>query len=228
LCVEEYFYLLLPIAFWVLRPRGTAVLLAVIVALTCLPQLEVLPGTVDFGTWFLIPVNLLTGAVLAAFRPKQRGGWFWLGVVGLLGVLVNGATGWFHPFGLVMGLTTTLVVWAFATTTVAVPAGLKLPAAAGKWSYGIYLFHLPFCSAALLLCRTCGMDRLGAIAFFTAAWRLAPAGAAALAGIMYTLWERPILARRKWVTERPWARNLAMIVQVSLVPAGLLFWLVKG
>src|SRR5436305_1781126 len=66
LCVEEYFYLLLPIAFWVLRPRGTAVLLAVIVALTCLPQLEVLPGTVDFGTWFLIPVNLLTGAVLAA------------------------------------------------------------------------------------------------------------------------------------------------------------------
>jgi peptidoglycan/LPS O-acetylase OafA/YrhL len=228
LCVEEYFYLLLPIAFWLLRPRGTAVLLTAIIALTCLPQFEVLPGTDDFGTWFLIPVNLLVGAVLAAFRPKQRGGWFWLGVVGLAGVLANGVAGWFHPFGLVMGLTTTLVVWVFATTPIAVPAAFRLPTAAGKWSYGIYLFHLPFCSAALLVCRLCGFDRLGAIGYFTAATILATAGAAALAWIMYTLWERPILARRKWITDRPWARTLAMVVQVSLVPAGVVIWLLKS
>jgi peptidoglycan/LPS O-acetylase OafA/YrhL len=208
-CVEEYFYLILPIAFWLFRPRGMAVLLMAIVALTCLPQLEVLPGTDGFGTWFLIPVNLLTGAVLAAFRPKQRGGWFWIGVVALAGVLVNGVTGWFHPFGLVMGLTTTLVVWAFATTPVGVPAALKLTTAAGKWSYSIYLFHLPFCSAALLVCRLCGLDRLGTIGYFAAATILATIGTTALAGIVYTIWERPILARRKWVTERRWPRTLA-------------------
>jgi peptidoglycan/LPS O-acetylase OafA/YrhL len=227
LCVEEYFYLLLPIAFLLLRPRGAAVVLTAIVALTCLPQFEVLPGTVDFGTWFLIPVNLLTGAVLATFRPKQRRGWVWLGVIGLFAVLANGVAGWFHPFGLVMGLTTTVVVWAFATTPVAVPAALTTTTSAGKWSYGIYLFHLPFCSAALLVCRFCGLERLGAIGYFTAATILATVGATALAGIIYTIWERPILARRKWVTERPWARTMAMIVQVSLVPAGAVFWLIR-
>jgi peptidoglycan/LPS O-acetylase OafA/YrhL len=228
LCVEEYFYLLLPIAFWMFRARGVAIVLIGIVAVTCLPRFEVLPGTNDFGTWYLIPVNLLAGAVLATFRPRRRDGWLWLGIVGLFAVLANGLFNVFHPFGLVMGAMTTFVVWSFATTRVRVPSSLGLTTAVGKWSYGIYLFHLPFCSAALLICRLCGLDRLGTIGYFTVAGILATLGASMLAGIMYKLWERPILSRRKWITERPWARTLAMAVQASLVPAGIVIWLLRN
>ena len=172
-----------------------------LIALTCLPRFEILPGTDNFGTWFLIPVNLLTGAVLATRRPKPRTGWLSFGIVGLIAVVCNGVVNVFHPFGPVMGVVTTLVVWAFATTRVGVPRSLKLSTTAGKWSYGIYLFHLPFCSAALLMCRFARLDHLGTIGYFVAAVVIATAAATALAATMYTAFERPILARRKRITE---------------------------
>jgi len=232
LSVEEYFYLLLPLILWALRPMGTAIFLILLIGLTCLPGIDERIGTWRFaeygpGVWFLIPVNLLTGAVVAMFRPRQRDGWPWVGVIGLLGVLINGWAMYFPAFGPVMGLLTTAVIWSFATTKLDVPGSLQMPTKAGKWSYGIYLFHLPFCIAALMLCRSLGLERFGTGANFIIAALVATAGATGMAALMYTLAEKPILSRRKWVVARPWARNLAMIAQVSLVPLGVLYWVLR-
>ena len=57
---------------------------------------------------------------------------------------------------------------------------------------------------------------------------IATAGATALAAVLYYAVERPVLARRPWVTNRPWARHLAAVIQVSLVPAGIVYWLTVG
>jgi len=227
LCVEEYFYLVLPLLLWILRPRGVAIVLLAIMGFTCLPSVDNWLGTEAFGIWFLIPVNLLTGAILAMLRPRQRDGRPWIGIVGLVGVLINGWAVVFHPFGPVMGIVTTVVVWSFATTRTGVPGSLQMPTRFGKWSYGIYLLHLPMCMAAEMLTGWIGLGRFGTGVPFAAAAVLATFGATGLAALMYTLAERPILSRRKWINARPWARALAMIVQVSLVPVGLVYWLVK-
>ena len=177
----------------------------------------------------MIPVNLLSGAVLAVFRPGPRDGVPWVGILGLAWVLVNGVVGWFHPFGPVMGVVTTLTVWSFATTRMPVPRPMTVLVLCGKWSYGIYLVHLPFCGGGLRAAQRLGLE---------AGPRAVYVGVAALVGNAWarrpwrrrftTSVERPVLARRPWVTNRPWARRLAAAVQVSLVPAGVAYWLATG
>ena len=227
LCVEEYFYLLLPLAFWAFGPRGTAVVLVGVIVGTLEPGLRMVPGT-QFGTWFLVPVNLLSGAVLATFRPATRPGRPWVGFVGLAGVLANSVGGWFHPFGPVMGVLTTLTVWSFAVTPAPVPRPGDLLVTWGKWSYEIYLVHLPFCSAARQAALKLGLEEVNRGVYVIVAAVLATAGATALAGVIFNAVERPIRARRGWVTNRPWARRLAAAVQVSLVPIGMVYWLGTG
>jgi peptidoglycan/LPS O-acetylase OafA/YrhL len=228
LCVEEYFYLLLPIAFWLFGPRGTAVGLVVLIAITAEPRFHILPWSESFGTWFILPVNLLAGAVLATLRPTVRDGFPWVGVLGLVAVLANASTGYFEPFGPVMGVVTTLTVWSFAVTRLALPWSLRPMALAGKWSYGIYLLHLPVCSASLAVCRKLGLSEAVPVPYFTAAAVLATVWTAALAGIMYRLVEKPILTSRPWVNDRPWARTLVAALQVSLIPIGIVYWLAMG
>jgi peptidoglycan/LPS O-acetylase OafA/YrhL len=149
-------------------------------------------------------------------------------MVGLAGVMANAADGWFHPFGPAMGFVTTLVVWSFATTRAAVPVSLQMPVVWGKWSYGIYLVHLPFCSAALLATRKMGLDPSRPVAYYTAALALATLGSTALAGLMFRVVERPALAARPGVNARLGLRTLVAAVQVMLVPAGVLYWLATG
>jgi peptidoglycan/LPS O-acetylase OafA/YrhL len=232
LCVEEYFYLLLPLGFWLLGPRGTAAALIAVVIVTLEPRLRLIPGT-TFGTWFLIPVNLLTGAALAVFRPPMRDGRPWAGFVGLAAVLTNAVFGFVeNPFGPVMGLVTTLTVWSFATTRMPVPRPWGLLAKWGKWSYEIYLVHLPFCSlgnqTARELGRRLGLETLPRGVYVVVAAGVATVGATVLAAVLYRLIERPVRAARPWVTNRPWARRLAAAIQVSLVPAGIVYWLAAG
>jgi peptidoglycan/LPS O-acetylase OafA/YrhL len=227
LCVEEYFYLLLPLLFWAFGPRGTAVVLVGVIVVTLEPGLRTIPGT-RFGTWFLIPVNLLSGAILAAFRPQPRPGIPWIGFIGLTCVLVNGVIGRFHPFGPVMGVVTTLTVWSFATTRMPVPAPATSLVLWGKWSYSIYLVHLPFCSLGLRAAQRLGLEDGSWPVYVGVAALLATLGSTALAGVFYYTVERPILTRRPWVTTRPWARRLAAAVQASLVPTGIAFWLASG
>jgi len=234
LAVEEYFYLFLPLAFWLLGPRGTAVLLIAVIIATLEPRLRLVPGT-EHGTWFLIPVNLLCGAVLATFQPRPRDGRPWVGFVGLAAVLVNSVGGWFHPFGPVMGVLTTVTVWSFAVTKMPVPRPWDLLVTCGKWSYEIYLLHLPFVSGALLVTRELerlahelGLEAVPRGVYVTVAAVLATAGSTAMAALVFRLVERPIRARRRWVTDHPWARRLTAGVQVSLIPAGIAYWLAAG
>ncbi|HEX3147960.1 MAG TPA: acyltransferase [Gemmataceae bacterium] len=225
LCVEEYFYLLLPLAYWAVGPRWTAVGLVGVIIVLSEPGLRMLPGT-QFGTWFLIPVNLLAGAILAAFRPTMREGRPWIGLLGLVMVVANGIFGWFRPpFGPVMGLVTTITVWSFAVTRMPVPRSMNWLVLCGKWSYGIYLVHLPFCSAGLRVAQRLGLDEGPKVLYFGVATLVATVGATVLAAAMYYVIERPISAYRTAVTDRPWARGLATAIQVSLVPIGLLYWL---
>jgi peptidoglycan/LPS O-acetylase OafA/YrhL len=222
LCVEEYFYLLMPIAFWLFGPRVTAFGLVAVAAIIAEPQFQHLRE--GFNTNYLIPVNLMAGVVLATARPAARPGLPWVGVIGLALVIANAATGYLKPFGPIMGVVTTAVVWSFATTRVAMPAALAPLVTAGKWSYGIYLLHLPFCSAALRICEKAGLRKEEPVSYYAAAAVLATVGSTLMAGLMYRLYEKPILASRPWVYERPWARYLFAGLQVSLVPAGILYW----
>jgi peptidoglycan/LPS O-acetylase OafA/YrhL len=226
LCVEEYFYLLLPVVVWAFGRRGTTVALAGAIGLLMVPGLQRLPD--GSSTWFLAPLNLLAGALLATLRPKPQLGLPWVGMFGLGWVLANGVGGWFQPFGPAMGFVTTLVVWSFATTRAVVPVSLQGPVLCGKWSYGIYLVHLPFCSAALLAARMMGLDPSRPVAYYTAAAALATLGATALAGLLFRLVERPALAARPAVNARPSLRAAVVAAQVSLVPAGVLYWLATG
>jgi hypothetical protein len=45
---------------------------------------------------------------------------------------------------------------------------------------------------------------------------------------MFRLVERPILAARPWVNGRPGLRVLVAAAQLSLVPIGVLYFLVSG
>ena len=127
-----------------------------------------------------------------------------------------------------MGVVTTLTVWSFAVTRLDVPRSLKPMVLAGKWSYGIYLLHLPVCSASLRVCRDLGLENGGRVLFFTAAAVLATVWTSALAGIMFRLVERPILVSRPWINDRPWLRTIVAGLQVSLIPIGLVYWLAMG
>jgi peptidoglycan/LPS O-acetylase OafA/YrhL len=134
-----------------------------------------------------------------------------------------------------MGVLTTLTVWSFAVTKVPVPRPWDVLVTWGKWSYEIYLLHLPFVSAGLLAARESekvalklGLEAVPRGVYVTLAAVLATAGSTALAGLVFRLVERPIRARRPWVTGRPWARRLAAGVQVSLIPAGIAYWLATG
>src|SRR5262249_5390536 len=89
LCVEEYFYLLLPIGFCLFGPRATAIGLVLLMVLTAEPGFHILPWSENFGTWFIMPVNLLSGAVLATLRPTVRDGFPWVGGLGLIAVVAN-------------------------------------------------------------------------------------------------------------------------------------------
>jgi peptidoglycan/LPS O-acetylase OafA/YrhL len=226
LCVEEYFYLLLPVVVWAFGRRGTAVVLTAATLMLLVPGMQRLPdGTC---TWFLAPLNLLAGTILATFRPGPQPGRPWVGMIGLGCMIANGVGGWFHPFGPVMAFVTTLVVWSCATTRVPVPGAFQVPVLWGKWSYGIYLVHLPFCSAGLVAARAMGLDPGRPVPYYTAAAALATLGSTALAGLLFQAVERPALAARPRVNARPGLRALIAAVQVLLVPAGVAYWQVMG
>jgi hypothetical protein len=90
------------------------------------------------------------------------------------------------------------------------------------------LVHLPFCSGGLRLAQWLGLEQAPGVVYFGVATAIATIGATALAAMLYYAVERPVLASRPGVTNRPWARYLAATVQVSLVPAGIVYWLSIG
>lgn len=227
LCIEEWFYLLLPAVFAVVGSRRAVVALIGLIVLTAEPLLETLPGT-PRGIWFVWPVNLLGGAVLALSNLPTRTGFPWVGVLGLGLLLANAEAELFHAFGPVMGVVTTATVWSFATTTTPYPKVLNWALFAGKRSYGIYLLHVAAVSAAM---RGAQLALGGA----TAGWKydliacsLALGLSVAAAAVMWRLYEEPILGFRKRVKDYPVVFWGLLVVQLALVPAGFAYWLIMG
>jgi peptidoglycan/LPS O-acetylase OafA/YrhL len=220
LCVEEFFYLLFPLAF--LLGSRTRVLVALV--LLSLLNLEPRFFTVaeEVGTWYLLPHNLIGGAILALLKPRPTGA-PWPGFLGLGALLFNAVTGTFHPFGPVMELVTTVTVWSFATTRTPYPRPLSLLLEVGKLSYGIYLLHLPVCSLALRVGRFLHLDQINVVLYFSFATLLALVISALMAGLMHRLVEQPILNLRRYVPSRPLLARGLMMCQLSLIPLGVLY-----
>jgi peptidoglycan/LPS O-acetylase OafA/YrhL len=239
LCIEEWFYLMLPLVFWAVGPKRAIYVLIGLIVLTCEPLLEVIPGT-DQGTWFYWPVNLLAGAVLALSNLPKRTGFPWVGVLGLVLLVVNAAVEMyfevhrnlfptakaFHPFGPVMGLVTTATVWSFATTTLAYPKLLNWALFAGKRSYGIYLLHIVAVSAAMRVATKATGGATDGWLYDLIAVGLATLMSVFAAAVMWRLYEEPILGFRKKVKDYPVVFWVLLAAQLGLVPAGIAYWLV--
>jgi peptidoglycan/LPS O-acetylase OafA/YrhL len=239
LCIEEWFYLMLPLVFLAAGPKRAIFVLIGLIVLTAEPMFETIPGT-DQGTWFYWPMNLFAGAVLALSNLPKRTGFPWIGLLGLGLLLVNAALEMyfethrdlfptakaFHPFGPVMGFVTTATVWSFATTATGYPKLLNWALFAGKRSYGIYLLHITAVSAAMRVAQK-------ALGGATAGWAydlitvvLATGLSVAAAALMWRLYEDPILNFRKKVKNYPAVFWTLLVVQLGLVPAGFAYWLV--
>ena len=233
LCIEEWFYLMLPLIFAVVGPKRAMVVLIGLIVLTCEPMLETLPGT-TYGTWFFWPVNLLGGAVLALSNLPKRTGFPWLGLLGLVLLVVNAAVEMyfkthrglyptaeaFHPFGPVMGVVTTATVWSFATTTTPYPKLLNWALFAGKRSYGIYLLHITAVSAAMRLAQIALGEATGGWAYDLIAVVVATGLSVLAAAVMWRLYEEPVLNFRKRVKDYPVAFWALLVLQLGTGPGG--------
>ena len=225
LCIEEWFYLMLPLIFVVVGPKRAIVVLIGLIVLTSEPMLEKIPGTLH-GTWYLWPVNLLAGAVLALSNLPKRTGFPWVGLLGLVLLVANAAADACHSFGPIMGLVTTATVWSFATTTVAYPKLLNWALFAGKRSYGIYLLHITAVSAAMRVATKVLSGATAGWAYDLIAVSIAVALSVAAAAVLWRLYEEPILTFRKKVKNYPAVFWGLLVVQLALVPAGFAYWLV--
>jgi peptidoglycan/LPS O-acetylase OafA/YrhL len=224
LCIEEWFYLLLPLIFAIFGPKRALVVLIGLIVLTCEPMLEKLPGT-SYGTWFFWPVNLLLGAVLALSNLPKRTGFPWVGLVGLVLMVANAAAEVCHAFGPVMGVVTTATVWSFATTTTPYPKLLNWALFAGKRSYGIYLLHITAVSAAMRVATKALGGATAGWAYDLIAVVLATGLSVLAAALMWRLYEEPVLNFRKKVKDYPAVFWMLLVVQLGLVPAGFAYWL---
>jgi peptidoglycan/LPS O-acetylase OafA/YrhL len=227
LCIEEWFYLMLPLIFALVGSKRAIVVLIGLIVLTCEPLMHILPGTTR-GIWFVWPVNLLGGAVLALSNLPKRTGFPWIGVLGLLALIANAAGGWFESFGPIMGVVTTATVWAFATTTTPYPKLLNWALFAGKRSYGIYLLHITAVSAAMRVATKALFGATAGWKFDLIAVSLATGLSVLAAALMWRLYEEPVLNFRKSVKNYPVAFWVLMVIQLGLVPAGVVYWMMKG
>jgi peptidoglycan/LPS O-acetylase OafA/YrhL len=239
LCIEEWFYILLPLIFAVVGPKRALYVLIGMIILTAEPILEKIPGT-PHGTWFLWPVNLIGGAVLALSNLPKRTGFPWVGLLGLVFLVVNAAVGTyfethrdmfptakaFHSFGPIMGLVTTATVWSFATTTTTYPKMLNWVLFAGKRSYGIYLLHVAAVSAGMRMATRSLDGATAGWAYDLIAVTLATLMSVVAAAILWRLYEEPVLNFRKRVKDYPAVFWTLLVIQLGLVPAGFAYWFV--
>lgn len=226
LCIEEWFYLLLPAIVLAAGPRRTLWVLVGLIALTTAPALERVPGT-EVGIWFVWPVNLLGGAVLALADVPRRSGFPWIGLAGLVFLVANAAADRYHAFGPVVGAVTTVTVWSFATTTTRFPRALDWGRFAGKRSYGIYLLHIAPVSVGVRLAPWVVGQTTGPW-FDLVACTVAAALSVLGAAVMWAWFEVPVLNFRKRVHRYPVLYRAFLAMQLGLVPAGLAYWLLAG
>jgi len=217
LCVEEVFYLLLPLLFLLKKHARIAIALAVVVGLLLVPRFYLLPD--GSGTWFLFPINLFFGVFLALVQPKLRSGFPIVAAVALAIVVANGFGGWYHSFGPVSALLCTAVVWSLAAVDGKLPRFLEPVRWMGQLSYGIYLLHL-FCVS--LAVRVLGSLRGHPALFYAGVLAMTTVLAVFAAWILQIAVEDPALRLRPRLRVHPRLKYLFAAIQVSLIPAGVL------
>jgi len=222
LCVEELFYLLIPVIFLLRKPGPIALALTAIVAVLLVPKFFLLPN--GSGTWFLFPLDLFGGALLALLQPSLRSMPPWIGIAAVAIVIGNAFAGWFHSFGPVSAVLCTLAVWSFAVYDKA-PARLFAPFLwMGKLSYGMYLLHL-FCISIALRCL--GFLSGHAIPYFVLLVLLTTGLSAVAAWTMQVGIEEPALRLRSVLGRRKALRYSLAALQIGLIPTGIVLALLR-
>jgi peptidoglycan/LPS O-acetylase OafA/YrhL len=216
LCVEELFYLLLPLLFLLRKPVRIAIALAAVVGLLMVPRFHLLPD--GSGTWFLFPLNLFFGVCLAISQPKLRSSFPFVAVVAIAVVIANGFGGWFHSFGPVSALLCTATVWSLAVYDGKLPRLFKPVRWMGQLSYGVYLLHL-FCVS--LAVRALGGLRGHTLLFYSGVLAITTVLAVFAAWILQIAIEDPALRLRPKLRVHPKLKYVFATIQVSLIPVGV-------
>lgn len=222
LAIEEQFYLVWPAVVWFCPPRALGWLCAGLIGLATLGRLAALgSGTAPIAVYvlpFFRADALATGALLAWLARRgsldglhASGPWaFWVGAGGVVAVCwLDGDSWWWGEAMQRAGYS--LVALAAAGALIAAlnrRTGARWPRllaagwlrAFGKYSYALYLFHLP----VLRVVRefvfgpdsfdTFGAAWLGQIVFYVAA----TLPAMALAWLSWHLVERRVLRAKAW------------------------------
>ncbi len=222
LAIEEQFYIVWAVVVWLCPPRGLGLLCAALIVVSPWLRLEaVATGTDPIAVYVLTPYradSLATGALLAWSATR---GWLpglaaaapWVtlaGVLTLVAVTVaDGSTWWQGPWWQRVGysgvaLTSgALLVGALAHSSEAWwPRVLSARwlGAFGKYSYALYLFHLPVLRVVRayvfdpLEVHLLGAIWLSQLAFYV----IATLPAFALAWVSWHIFEHPILRLKRW------------------------------
>ena len=216
LCVEELFYLLLPLLFLLRKKVRIGIALAMIVGLLLVPRFYLLPD--GSGTWFLFPLNLFFGVFLAISQPRLRSSFPLVAVAALAVVIANGFGGWYHSFGPVSALLCTATVWSLAAYDGKLPRFLEPVRWMGQLSYGIYLLHL-FCVS--LAVRALGSVRDHNVLFYSGVLAITTVLAVLAAWILQIVVEDPALRLRPKLRVHPKLQYVFAAAQVSLIPVGV-------
>jgi peptidoglycan/LPS O-acetylase OafA/YrhL len=222
LCVEELFYLLLPILFLLKKRSRIGIALVIIIAVLLVPRFSMLPN--GRGLWYVFPLNLFFGVVLALIRPRLirlrlQFGLPFLAIGCIDVVIANGyiGTGWFSSFGPVSALLCTAAVWSLAVLSFEFPKILEPIRWMGKLSYGMYLLHSFGISIAVRVLAKLPMHGKGTYAAIT----VTTAVAALAARAMQVCVEEPFLQLRRSLNRNAKLLYVLAGIQVSLIPTGI-------
>jgi peptidoglycan/LPS O-acetylase OafA/YrhL len=223
LCVEEVFYLLLPVLFLLRRKEYVAVALLLVVGILLVPRFYLLPN--GAGTWFFFPLNLFLGVLLALAKPSRvRSPWFLaVALVAVSAMTANGITSWFHNFGLISAILCTAAVWSLATCQLRLPAILDPIRRMGMVSYGIYLLHT-FCVPVAV--RLFSRLESRPILYTVCVVLLTTAISVLIASLMKRFIEDPPLRLRPMLKLHPVLQYSLAAAQVSLIPTGIVLAIV--